>query len=157
MQRAHLFAQLRSRLTTEGFTPTQEGHGHPSFQFPPGFQSNCASRSRSPPLCKWTLDTQKVPHFQIKKKENFQAMHTISVELIVITVIGSCWEVRSQEAEKRNHSFVGLIKIRRVAVRLLKKKKKNPLRARLNFNYKDNPYVQGRWGTNMEFLSIAEF
>lgn len=74
------------------------------------------------PSCKRTLDTQKVPHFQIKMKANFQVMHAISVELIVIIVIGSCWEVRSREAEKRNQSFVGLRRIRKVAIRLLKKK-----------------------------------
>lgn len=130
MHTAHLFAQPRSRPAAEGFIPTQEGCGCPSIQLARGFQSNCASRSRSLPSCKWTLDTQKVPHFQTKMKTNFQVMHAISVELIVTIVIGSCWEVRSQEAEKRNQSFVGLRRIRRVAIRLLKKK--NPLRAGLN-------------------------
>lgn len=61
---------------------------------------------RSLPLCKWTPDTQNAPHLQINMKANLQAMHTISVVLIVT---GSCREVRSQEAEKRNQSFVGLI------------------------------------------------
>lgn len=79
----------------------------PQPQLAPGFQSNGASRSCSLPLCKGTFDIQRVPH-------------TISTELTII-VIGSCHEIRSQEAEKRNQRFVGLIRIRRVT-RLLKKK-----------------------------------
>lgn len=58
-------------------------------------------------------------------------MHTISVELTVIIVIGSCQEIRTQEAEKRNQSFVGLTRIIRVVIRLLKKKKKKSLKGRI--------------------------
>lgn len=69
------------------------------------------------------LTPRMTPHCQIKKNANFQAIRTTSVEHIFIIVIGSCQEVRSQEAEKRNQIFGGLTRIRRAAVRLLKQKK----------------------------------
>lgn len=100
--------------------------GCPSPHLAWGFQSNCTSRSCSVPSCNWTFDIQKVPHCQTQKNTNFQAVHTISVEHIFIIVIGSCREVRSQEAEKRNQIFEGLTGIRRVAIGLLKQKKQIP-------------------------------
>lgn len=69
------------------------------------------------------LTPRRTPHRQIKKNANFQAICTISVEHIFIIIMGSCREVRSQEAEKRNQIFGGLTRIKRVAVRLLKQKK----------------------------------
>lgn len=153
----HIF--LHDQPAAEGFTPTQEGRGCPSLYLAPRFQSNCTSRSCSVPSWNWIFDTQEDPPPPNKKERKFPGNTHYFCGAHFYYNYGKLPRSKISGSWEEEPDLWGTNKNQKSCSKAAKTEEADLLKAGLNLALikPDVLLLKGRWRTNMESLSIAEF